>query len=160
MQPSLNRMARRLLKIIAVLASLGIGISSVSLYHHYGTESTSYCDFGQSFNCDLVNRSAYSDIFGIPVALIGILGYGAVLVFATIYRSKAETPGILLLASIGGLGFALYLAYIEAFILGVWCILCMSSLALIVSITILAAVLVIQSARKAHANNSGTGPFP
>lgn len=139
--------ARRLFLAIAVLALLGIAVSSVSLDHHYRTSKTSYCDFGESFNCDLVNRSQYSTVAGVPVALIGILGYAALLAFATLYRSKAETPGILILASSGGLGFALYLAYIEKFILGVWCILCLSSLAVILTITALSWLLFVRSTR-------------
>lgn len=143
--------ARRLSLAIALLAVLGIAVSSVSLDHHYRKSKTSYCDFGESFNCDIVNRSEYSSIAGVPVALIGILGYGALLAFATFYRAKAETPAILALASTGGLGFALYLTYVEKFILGVWCILCLSSLAVIVTITILSAFLLIHSMRRPHA---------
>jgi uncharacterized membrane protein len=44
-------------------------------------------------------------------------------------------------AATAGLAFALYLTYIEARVLGVWCILCLSSLALIAMTTILAAVI-------------------
>jgi uncharacterized membrane protein len=146
------------LSAIAVLAAAGMIISSISLYHHYGKDSTSYCDFGQSFNCDIVNRSVYSSIFGIPVALIGILGYGALLALATIYRSKAEVPGMLLLASIGGMGFALYLTYIEAFVLGVWCILCMSSLAIMLAITGTSVALMARSARRQN-GQPGEHPF-
>jgi uncharacterized membrane protein len=40
-----------------------------------------------------------------------------------------------------GLAFALYLTYIEGRILGVWCILCLTSLALITTTTILAALI-------------------
>lgn len=91
----------------------------------------SFCDIGQSFNCDLVNRSPYSMFHGIPVALLGIFGYLLVLLLATVYREKAETPFILAGIMLAGLGFALYLTYIEAFVLHAWCILCLSSLALI-----------------------------
>ena len=101
--------ARRLSLAIAMFAVLGIAVSSVSLDHHFRKSKTSYCDFGQSFNCDIVNRSEYSTIAGIPVALIGILGYAALLAFATFYREKAETPLILVLCSVAGLGFALRL---------------------------------------------------
>jgi uncharacterized membrane protein len=139
--------ARRLFLAIAVLALFGIAVSSVSLDHHYRTSKTSYCDFGESFNCDIVNRSEYSTVAGVPVALIGILGYAALLLFATLYRGKAETPGILVLASSGGLGFALYLTYIEKFILGVWCILCLSSLAVILTITALSILLFVHCTR-------------
>jgi vitamin-K-epoxide reductase (warfarin-sensitive) len=102
----------------------------------------SYCDFGESLNCDLVNRSTYSTVFGIPVALIGIMGYVALLALATLYRTKHEAPVMLLIASVAGLGLALYLTYVEAFVLAVWCILCLSSLSLIFTITVLSTILV------------------
>jgi len=143
-------MARRLVLAIAILAGLGIVVSSVSLDHHFRKSKTTYCDFGESFNCDLVNRSEYSTLAGIPVALIGILGYAALLTFATAYRRKGETPAILCLGALGGLGFALYLTYVEKYILGAWCILCLSSLAIIVSISVLAVVLVAHSRRRAE----------
>jgi len=134
--------ARRISLAIAVLALAGMAVSSVSLQHHYATSKTSYCDFGESFNCDIVNRSIYSSVGGIPVAMIGVLGYAALLALATLYRTKAETPAMLLIASVVGLVFALYLTYIEGFVLATWCILCLSSLSLIVAITVLSAVLV------------------
>ena len=141
--------ARRLFLGIAVLAIAGIIVSSVSLYHHYGTSQTNYCDFGENFNCDIVNRSIYSTVFGIPVALIGIAGYAVLLGLATAYRANEQTPVILLAASLAGLAFALYLTYIEAFVLAVWCILCLSSLMLILMIAVLSSWLVLHSRRKA-----------
>jgi vitamin-K-epoxide reductase (warfarin-sensitive) len=145
----MNGKVRWILWAITVLTLAGIAVSSVSLYHHYGTDKTSYCDIGQSFNCDIVNRSIYSAVAGVPVALIGIIGYLALLLLATIYRSKAETPAMLLIGSLGGLGFALYLTYIEAFVLATWCILCLSSLALIVTVAVLSSLLVARLARGA-----------
>src|ERR1700740_389232 len=131
----MSNTARRLSLAIALLAVLGVAVSSVSLDHHVRKSKTSYCDFGQSFNCDIVNRSEYSTVAGVPVALIGIMGYLALLAFVTLYREEGERPGILLAASMGGLAFALCLTYVEKFILGVWCILCLTSLAAILTIT-------------------------
>ena len=139
---------RRILSAIALLAVAGAAVSSVSLYHHYDTSPSSFCDFGATFNCDMVNRSIYSLVFGMPVALVGILGYGVLLVLAALFRAKAEVPLMLLFVSLAGLGFALYLTYVEAFVLAVWCILCLSSLALIVVITVLSSVLVAQRVHK------------
>ena len=65
----------------------------MSLYHHYGTSATSYCDIGENFNCDIVNRSTYSTVAGVPVALIGIAGYLAVLALATVYRGTGRGSG-------------------------------------------------------------------
>lgn len=141
---------RRIMLLIAALALGGAAVSSVSLSHHYGTSKTSYCDFGESFNCDIVNRSTYSAVLGIPVALIGILGYLALLALATFYRTRPGTPAILLMASLAGLAFALYLTYIEHFVLATWCILCLSSLALIFCITVLSSLLSAHTLRRSH----------
>ena len=148
MQPAMSSATRRVFRLIALLALAGVVVSSVSLRHHYGTTETSYCDFGASFNCDIVNRSIYSTAVGIPDALIGILGYGLLFALATFYRTKVETPYTLLIAATAGLGFALYLTYIEKFVLATWCILCLSSLSLIVLITVLSSFLVAGAVRR------------
>jgi uncharacterized membrane protein len=140
--------ARRVFQLIAVLALAGMVVSSVSLQHHYGTSQTNYCDFGASFNCDIVNRSVYSTVLGVPDALIGILGYGFLFVIATFYRARAEAAFVLLAASTAGLGFALYLTYIEKFVLATWCILCLSSLSVIVLITGFSSFLAARSMRR------------
>lgn len=129
------------MSVVAILAVCGIAVSSVSLQHHYATSKTEYCEIGEAFNCDIVNRSAFSSILGIPVALIGMLGYAALAGLATVYRKRRETPAMLFGGAAGGLVFALYLTYIEAHVLGVWCILCVSSLSLIAIITILAGII-------------------
>lgn len=145
----MSRSARVILNVIAALAVAGIGVSTLALYHHYGTSQTNYCDFGQNFNCDIVNRSVYSTVFGIPVALIGILGYAFLLALSTIYRKKSETPMMLIIAATAGLGFAIYLTYIEAFVLGTWCVVCLSSAGIILLITILSSVIMAQLLRRA-----------
>ena len=144
--------ARRLMLIVAVVAVAGVAVSSVSLYHHFGASKTSFCTFGQSFNCDIVNRSSYSTVFGVPVALIGIVGYLLILALATVYREKAETPVMLLIASTAGLGFALYLTYIEKFVLQAWCILCLGSLLLIFIEVVLGGVLTAKTLRRSWSN--------
>ena len=141
-------MSRRLMIAIAVLSLTGAAVSSVSLYHHYGTSATAYCDIGENFNCDIVNRSTFSTVAGVPVALIGIAGYLVVLTLATLYRNHAASAAMLAIGSLAGLGFALYLTYIEGFVLAVWCILCLSSLALISSIAVLSSVLWAQTVRQ------------
>jgi len=133
------------MSILAILAVCGVAVSSVSLQHHYATSKTAYCDIGETFNCDIVNRSEYSSILGVPVALIGMLGYAALAVLATVYRARRDTPALLLGGAAAGLAFALYLTYIEARVLGVWCILCLSSLAVIASIAVVAALVWVRS---------------
>jgi len=137
--------ARIIFILIAICAAAGIAISSISLYHHYGSSKTTYCDFGANFNCDIVNRSTYSTVFGVPDALIGIVGYAGLLGLATRYRTRTATPMVLLITSLAGLSFAVYLTYIEAFVLATWCVLCLSSLASILMITALSSYLAASS---------------
>ncbi len=148
MSAATSPFARRILIVIAVLAAGGTLVSSVSLYHHYGTSATSYCDIGESFNCDIVNRSTYSTVAGVPVALIGVAGYLAVLALTTVFRNRDEAPAMLAIGSLAGLGFTLYLTYIEGFVLAVWCVLCLSSLILILSITVLSSLLWVHGVRQ------------
>ncbi len=126
---------------IAVLAVAGMVVSAVALQRHYVKSASGFCEFGEKFNCDTVNRSEYSSVMGIPVAVIGIVGYGVLLALATIYRSRPQTPTRLLAAAVAGLAFALYLTYVEGYVLETWCILCLSSLGVIAGITVLAGVV-------------------
>jgi len=138
---------RVLFGVIAVLALAGVIVSGVSLQRHYAKSATAFCDFNQKFSCDIVNRSEYSTVQGIPVAGIGIAGYAVLFVLATFWKSRRETPTRLLGAALAGLGFALYLTYIEAYELMTWCILCLISLACISLISLLAIVVRLRSAK-------------
>ena len=140
-------MTRILFAVIALLALAGVTVSAVSLQRHYAKSATAYCDFNQKFNCDIVNRSTYSKVEGIPVAGIGVAGYAALFVLATFWKSRTETPNRLLGAALAGLAFALYLTYIEAYELMTWCILCLISLVLISLISLLAIVVKVRGAR-------------
>jgi uncharacterized membrane protein len=137
--------SRGLFLAIAVLAVAGISVSAVSLQRHYAKSASAFCDVGEKFNCDIVNRSEYSTVMGIPVAGIGVAGYGVLLILATLYPTRAETPTWLVTAAVAGLGFALYLTYVEGHVLGTWCILCLSSLGMIAGIAVLAGVVKARS---------------
>ncbi len=140
------RSSRVLFGVIAILALAGVIVSAVSLQRHYAKSATAFCDFSQKFSCDIVNRSEWSTVQGIPVAAIGVAGYAALVVLSTFWKSRRETPNRLLGAAIAGLAFALYLTYIEAYELMTWCILCLISLALISLISLLAIAVKVRSA--------------
>jgi uncharacterized membrane protein len=129
---------------LIVLAALGIIASSLALREHYRTYGDAPCDINEKWDCGIVNHSPFAVFFGIPVADIGIAGYLLLgfLAFKRFYRP-------LLAAALIALSFSLYLAHIEASILGVWCIYCAFSLGLISLITLLSlGTVIVQSVRK------------
>jgi len=112
-------------------------ISAYSTYSHYGDATDTFCDLTATLSCTAVNKSIYAEIGGIPVALIGLYGYGLI-VLLTLGRAKTKW---LFAVSILGLVFSLYLTWIELFTLRTICILCVASQLLILIITIAAGRL-------------------
>lgn len=114
--------------VIAVLALAGAVVSFLALQVHYST-TTSPCSINEKWDCGIVNHSSYAMIEGIPVALIGIIGYLLIL-----WLGMARQKMFVLIASAGGIAFSLYLTHIERDVLGVWCLYCVISLGIIVLI--------------------------
>lgn len=103
-----------------------------------------------SGDCSTVNASSYSEIYGIPVALVGVGGYLAILALLLLERQanpfwKQNLPLAVFGLSVGGFGFTLYLVYVEAFILKAWCPFCVASQ---VTMTILFFLTIIRLARQ------------
>jgi len=133
---------KRYFSLIMVCCMLGAVASSLALQHHYRHDASSFCNFNATFNCDVVNRSSYSEIAGVPVALVGLLAYLFMIGLSMLQGEKPETPALLLFLGLAGLGFSVYLTYVEAEVLRTWCVLCVTSLAAIALIAILSAVRV------------------
>ena len=129
---------------VIVCAGVGAVASGLALVHHFqfGHLVSSFCNINATFNCDLVNHSAYSTFAGIPVALIGLVAYILMAGLAVFQKDKPESPALLLLVSITGFAVSLYLTYIEAAILRTWCAVCLTSLLMIALITIFSALRV------------------
>lgn len=133
-------MSDRLGWVITVVAIIGIVLSGVSVYNHYKPTPTDYCDFGDTFNCDAVNKSAYSHFGKIPVAGIGVVGYVFLLLLSEVRRDNKLASGLLIFSALIATAFSAWLTYIEARVLYSYCIICLGSLACIVLITLLAIV--------------------
>ncbi len=120
--------------ILLGLAGIGIVASVLMTYAHYASASA-FCPplpQGEAVPCDLVNQSLYSEIFGIPVALLGMVFY---LVFAYIsYAQSKATVGtypawvhdamVLHFLAIGALVFTVWLNYVQFVILKTLCLFC------------------------------------
>lgn len=115
---------------IMILSAAGLVVASYSFFHNQGFASGEFCAIGETFDCDVVNKGPYSKIFGIPVALLGMIGY---LFFGGAAYLKYRDPKdkmltyFLVLSTTMGFGFTLYLSALEAFVLHAWCLLCLTS---------------------------------
>jgi uncharacterized membrane protein len=127
--------------ILALLAVLGIAASTLALREHYRTD-TSPCSINEKWDCGIVNHSPYAVIGGVPVAAIGIVGYLLMGVIALKRWYVALLP-----FSLAALAFSLYLAHIEAHLLGVWCVYCVASLGVISVFSLLVLGMVLNRLR-------------
>jgi len=125
--------------ILLLLAAAGIAASSLALREHYRTDA-SPCSINEHWDCGIVNHSPFAVLAGVPVAVIGMAGY----VFLALLAVKRAYL-LFLGAALVGLSFSLYLAHVEASILGVWCIYCVASLAVISLLTLLGLGTVLLS---------------
>jgi uncharacterized membrane protein len=85
-------------------------------------------------NCNAVNQSAYAQFLGIPVAVIGIVGYLTILALwvAGQVTSKSWIDALRFIAILLGVGFSVYLTFVEPFVLRESCVWCLTSAVLMV----------------------------
>lgn len=121
--PPANRMA------IAVLGLLGVLMSAYLTLHKYGYIGTLACGSGA---CEVVQTSRYAVFMGVPVPVLGLIGYVLFLIVAIVglqpasVRSRAVAVLLFILAW-GALLFSLYLTYLEKFVIHAWCRWCIAS---------------------------------
>lgn len=117
-------MSRRTVRIaMIVLALIGLGIASYLTYVHYAGIKPA-CTAGES--CTKVQTSVYSKLAGVPVALMGLIGYVAIL--ASLLVRETETSRFAtLIFTLGGFGFSAYLTYRELFSIHAVCEWCATS---------------------------------
>jgi protein-disulfide isomerase/uncharacterized membrane protein len=82
------------LALVVLLALAGAGLAVILLMHHHGEQATaSVCSGNEGESgCDIVNRSPYSSVAGIPLAQLGL----------TFYLSAAALAGLALLKKAPG----------------------------------------------------------
>lgn len=131
--------------VIVLLAVLGIVVSSLALKVHYDDAGKEPCSINDKWDCGVVNHSPYAVIHGVPVAAIGILGYVLIAVLGL-----ARQRALLLVSTLIGLAFALYLTNIEAHVLEVYCLYCVISQCIIAVLALLSIGWMLSSMRRAR----------
>jgi uncharacterized membrane protein len=112
---------RQLRLAVGALALVGAGLAAYLTYVRY-TGGTLACT---TSGCELVQGSRYSAVGGIPVALIGLIGY--VLIFGSAFVPGELGAALGLALIVGGFAFAMYLLYVQAVLIEAYCHWCLAS---------------------------------
>jgi uncharacterized membrane protein len=141
-------MERRLSRIEITLVTLAIIGLLVSIYMTiYKITSNDNMCIG-SKDCSVVNQSRYAELYGIPVAVFGILGYAAILAVLLLERNPGffKQNGTMLLfgLSLTGFLFTLYLIFLEIAIIKAYCPFCITSQVAMTFIFILSVIRVVR----------------
>lgn len=119
----LNRMA------IALFALVGVLISAYMTAYSFGMVGTIACGTG---GCEVVQNSPWAVFLGVPVPIIGLIGYGLLLFTALLglqprFADDRRISLLLMAAASIGAAFSAYLTYLEASVIHAWCRWCIIS---------------------------------
>ena len=110
-------------RVMIVLAVVGLGVAGYLTFIHYAGINPA-CTAGQS--CVKVQTSVWSEVAGVPVALLGLIGYIGIL-GSLLAPDREETRLLTLALTLIGFGFSAYLTYRELFSIHAICEWCASS---------------------------------
>lgn len=117
---------------IAIISTGGFGIMAYLTYIHFAN-TQSFCDISETVSCDVVTTSIYSEIFGVPISIMGLGYFGLVFLLSVFHRKKSFYQVIFFL-TLFVLIPSLYFTALEAFVIKAFCILCETSKALMFTI--------------------------
>jgi uncharacterized membrane protein len=122
--------------VLGVLAAAGLLISTyLSWVHFVGVAPVCV---GGGGGCETVQSSRYATVLGVPVSVLGIIGYAGLLSSAVLRGEVGVYLGFLI-ALVGTL-FSAYLTYLEIFVIHAVCQWCVASAAIMVAALICASL--------------------
>jgi len=138
-------MDKWLYRISAILVVVGLLVSIyMTIYKVFSLEVMCL----GSGDCSTVNASRYSEVYGIPVATVGIAGYFAILLVHWYERRDKffEKNGLMLIFGLAltGFLFTVYLIYVEFAILDAFCPFCLTSQAAMTIIFTISTIRLIR----------------
>jgi uncharacterized membrane protein len=131
------REGRTLRVVLGVLAAAGLLISAYLSWVHFAGVAQ-VCVGGGNGGCETVQSSRYATVLGVPVSVLGLVGYSGLLASAVLRGEVGVYLGFLI-ALIGTL-FSGYLTYLEVFVIHAICQWCLASAAIMVAALICAFI--------------------
>jgi len=113
--------------LTVALSAAGLGVSGYLTAAHYTSPSLLVCSASGAIDCAKVTTSSASRLFGIPVAVLGLVWFVPMLGLSlpAVWRSPDSRVAVARLAWVtAGIGFVVYLIYAELFVVGAICLWC------------------------------------
>ncbi|HMI80169.1 MAG TPA: vitamin K epoxide reductase family protein [Solirubrobacterales bacterium] len=126
-------------RLIAFFAALGIGVATYIAIVEAGGGAPACLAGGTG--CETVAESSYSHVFGVNIAVFGIVAYALLLASAFFADDVARFGGFLV--SLGGFGYSVFLTYLEIFKIEAICEWCVASAVLMTVLFLLGATRLI-----------------
>jgi uncharacterized membrane protein len=137
-----------------VLAVLGVGVAGYLVYVHYA-DIDPICNIAHG--CHKVQTSEYAKLAGVPVALLGLLGY--ITLLGALLAPQGETARMVAaLVALVGFGFSMYLTYRELFTIDAICQWCVASAILMTGLAVLCTVRLLREPAAMVAVSAADGP--
>lgn len=151
---------RGLLWTSVALCGLGIVVAGYLVTKRFTGGSLACTRWAQ---CDVVNNSVYSQFHGVPVSVIGLAGYLALLAlaFAAMWTEGRTQRQILLLSvvlSLIGVGFSAYLTYLEIYVIEALCAWCLASAVIITLLLVTNGLAVRRSCPSGNKTETRVSP--
>ena len=133
----------------AGVAAVGFAVAAYLTIAHFAGAAP-VCAIAHG--CAIVQQSAYAEIAGVPVALVGVAGYAAILL--SLLRDGPDARTATAALAYAGTAFSGWLTYVEVERLEAICVWCVTSAVCMTLVAILATARVVTIARWAASTNS------
>lgn len=124
--------------LVGLFSLVGLGIMVYLTYLHFA-QTESFCNISEKVSCDVVTTGIYSEVFGLPVSLLGV-AYFALVLLMMIFNKKPSIFRTVFSITLFVLFPSLYLSVLELTVIKAWCILCESSKILMLAILVTSIV--------------------
>src|SRR3954469_484139 len=135
-------------RLLLAFAALGLAAAAWSSYVHYSLLTvpgyTSFCDVSGAVSCTQAYLSQYGSLWGVPVALGGVVYFATVLLIAAFagrssVKAAENVPAYVFALSTLALAFVLYLSWASFFKLNTVCLLCATTYIAVIALFIISA---------------------
>ena len=128
-------------RAVLLLSLIGIGVAGYLTWVHYGHLKIVCLSGGGG--CEKVQSSSYAELAGVPVAVLGLIGYVGILLSLLLPREESALAAAFL--SLVGFGFSAYLTWAELFRIHAICQWCVASACIMTVLMVVSVVRVLRT---------------